>query len=107
MFSGIVEARGTVAEIVSEPPGCRLIIREPQIVAETAVADAIAAELRALGLEVHVEEAAPGRPNVIADWIGPRSGALLILEGHSDVVTEGDPSAWSVPPFGGVVAEGR
>lgn len=74
---------------------------------ETAVAQAIAGELRALGLEVHVEDAVPGRPNVIADWIGSRSGALLILEGHSDVVTEGDPSAWSVPPFGGVVTDGR
>src|SRR5262249_4835012 len=47
------------------------------------------------------------RGNVVADWIGSRSGPLLILEGHSDVVTEGDPSAWSVPPFGGVVADGR
>lgn len=74
---------------------------------ETAVAQAIADELRALGLEVHVEEAAPRRPNVIGDWIGPRSGALLILEGHSDVVTEGDRAAWSVPPFGGVVTDGR
>ena len=41
MLSGIVEARGTVAEIRSEPPGCRLIIREPRIVAETSVADSI------------------------------------------------------------------
>lgn len=41
MFSGIVEALGTVAEIRSEPPGCRLIIREPKIVAETAVADSV------------------------------------------------------------------
>jgi len=41
MFSGIVEALGTVAEIRSEPPGCRLFIREPKIVAETSVADSI------------------------------------------------------------------
>ncbi len=41
MFSGIVEALGTVAEIKQEPPGCRLIIREPKIAAETAVADSI------------------------------------------------------------------
>lgn len=41
MFSGIVEALGTVAEIKQEPPGCRLIIREPKISAETAVADSI------------------------------------------------------------------
>jgi len=41
MFSGIVEARGSVAEIVSEPPGCRLVIREPKIAPETSVADSI------------------------------------------------------------------
>ena len=41
MFSGIVEARGTVAELRSEPPGCRLIIREPKIAAQTKVADSI------------------------------------------------------------------
>lgn len=41
MFSGIVEALGRVAEIRSEPPGCRLVIREPKIAAETSVADSI------------------------------------------------------------------
>jgi riboflavin synthase len=41
MFSGIVEARGTVADIISEPPGCRLVIREPKIVAQTKVADSV------------------------------------------------------------------
>jgi riboflavin synthase len=41
MFSGIVEALGSVAGIISEPPGCRLVIREPKIVAETKVADSI------------------------------------------------------------------
>ena len=41
MFSGIVEALGSVAEIRDEAPGCRLIIREPRIAAETKVADSI------------------------------------------------------------------
>ena len=41
MFSGIVEALGTVAELRPEPPGARLIIREPKIAAETAVAQSI------------------------------------------------------------------
>jgi len=50
MFSGIVEAMGTVAEIRSEPPGCRLIIRHDQIAAETKVADSIS--LDACGLTV-------------------------------------------------------
>ena len=41
MFSGIVESLGAIAEIRPEPPGCRLIVREPKIAAETAVADSI------------------------------------------------------------------
>jgi riboflavin synthase len=41
MFSGIVEALGAVAEIISEPPGCRLVIKEPKIAAETSVAESI------------------------------------------------------------------
>ncbi len=41
MFSGIVEALGTVAELRSEPPGCRIIVRETRIAAETKVADSI------------------------------------------------------------------
>ncbi len=41
MFSGIVEALGSVAEVRAEPPGCRLIVRHDKIAAETAVADSI------------------------------------------------------------------
>ncbi len=42
MFSGIVEALGTVADMLMEGPGCRLVVREPRIAAETKVADSIA-----------------------------------------------------------------
>ena len=41
MFSGIIEALGTIVELRQEPPGCRLIVREPTIAAETKVADSI------------------------------------------------------------------
>jgi riboflavin synthase len=41
MFSGIVEALGTVAELRMEPPGCRIIVRQAKIAAETKVADSI------------------------------------------------------------------
>ncbi len=41
MFSGIVEALGSVAELREEPPGCTLVIREPKIATETAVAASI------------------------------------------------------------------
>jgi riboflavin synthase len=41
MFSGIVEALGTIEEIRSEPPGCRLIVRQKKIAAEIEVADSV------------------------------------------------------------------
>ncbi len=74
---------------------------------EAEAAAFVAGELRRLDLVVHVEDAAPGRPNVIADLPGSAAGPLLILEGHTDVVTEGEAAAWSVPPFGGEIRDGR
>ncbi len=74
---------------------------------EAAAAGFLAAYLRDLGLVVSVYEAAPGRPNVIADWSSGRPGRGLILEGHTDVVTEGDRGAWSHPPFDAQVTGGR
>jgi riboflavin synthase len=41
MFSGIVEALGTLVEMRPEPPGCRLIVSEPKIAADTRIADSI------------------------------------------------------------------
>jgi riboflavin synthase len=41
MFSGIVEALGSVVQLVSEPPGARLIVRQPRVAAESKVADSI------------------------------------------------------------------
>src|SRR2546421_12854545 len=42
MFTGIVEALATLVELVDEPPGKRLVIREPQLAAEAAVGESIA-----------------------------------------------------------------
>ena len=72
---------------------------------ETAAAEYVAAQLRKLGLDPVLEEVVPGRPNVICDWTGsrfdPQKHKTLMFEGHTDVVTEGDPSKWRVPPFEG------
>jgi succinyl-diaminopimelate desuccinylase len=61
------------------------------------------------GWEPLWEEVAPGRPNVIAELPGRRgeSSRVLIFEGHTDVVTPGDPAAWSHDPFGAEVVSGR
>ena len=41
----------------------------------------------ALGLEVRLQETAPGRPNVIARWAGRGGGKSLLLTGHTDTVS--------------------
>ena len=41
MFSGIIESLGRVTAVVSEPPGCRLVIEDSKIAATTNVADSI------------------------------------------------------------------
>lgn len=78
---------------------------------ESAAAHFVADWLRAAGLEPVVEEVAPGRPNVICDWQGsgfrPGRDRTLMLEGHTDVVTEGDPALWRHPPFAAVLEDGR
>lgn len=42
MFTGLVESLSEVAAIVPEPPGVRLVIREPRIAPESAIGDSIA-----------------------------------------------------------------
>jgi acetylornithine deacetylase len=53
---------------------------------ERAVARAIAEHLRGLGLQVDVQEAAPGRPNVVGTIEGREAGRSLMLCGHIDTV---------------------
>jgi riboflavin synthase len=42
VFTGLVESLAEVASIVPEPPGVRLVIREPRIAGEAAIGDSIA-----------------------------------------------------------------
>ncbi|MFO7544797.1 MAG: ArgE/DapE family deacylase [Trueperaceae bacterium] len=83
----------------------RSVFDEARGTTEAAAAEYVAEQLRAIGLDPLMEEAAPGRPNVICDWAGtafdPARHRTLMFEGHTDVVTEGDPAAWTVPPFEG------
>lgn len=62
--------------------------------------------MRGFGWDVTVTEVAPGRPNVVAVLDSGRPGRTLMFEGHTDVVTEGDPAAWSFDPFCGEVVDG-
>jgi riboflavin synthase len=42
VFTGLVESLAAVAEIIAEPPGVRLVIREPRIAKEAAIGASIA-----------------------------------------------------------------
>lgn len=80
---------------------------------EEAAARWVEARCREMGLETYFELAAPGRPNVVAlcpspieRGVGGESRALL-FEGHTDVVTPGDPALWTDPPFSAALRDGR
>jgi len=65
-----------------------------------------------IGIEPLVEEVVPGRENIIltVDFGPPRSGdpgRVLMLEGHTDVVSEGERSRWTYDPFGAQIVDGK
>lgn len=70
---------------------------------EAEIAAAVARHMRELGLQVHVEEVAAGRPNVIGVLEGPVPGPTLMLCGHLDTVGVEGMDA----PFTPVEREGR
>jgi acetylornithine deacetylase len=53
---------------------------------EGAAADVVAEWARAAGLEVEIDEAQPGRPNVVVTAHGTGGGRALLLNGHLDTV---------------------
>jgi succinyl-diaminopimelate desuccinylase len=74
---------------------------------EQPAAEAVAAQMQSFGWSPTFDVVAPGRPNVIAVIDGGRPGPTLCFEGHTDVVTEGDTSLWTVDPFAATISGGR
>jgi succinyl-diaminopimelate desuccinylase len=60
-----------------------------------------------MGIEVHVDEVQPGRPNVVGMVDSRQPGPTLLFDAHMDVVTEGDRGSWQFDPFGGDIENGR
>jgi acetylornithine deacetylase len=58
----------------------------PGAAGEAAIARRIAAEMESIGLEVHITDAVPGRPNVVGVLRGRAPGRSLMLCGHTDTV---------------------
>ncbi|MEO7126377.1 MAG: M20 family metallopeptidase [Nakamurella sp.] len=100
----VVEFAGALVRLrtVNEPTAA---------VVEQPAAELVAATMRAFGWAVTVSDIAPGRPNVIGVIDGQivdgkGAGRTLMFEGHTDVVTEGDPAGWSFDPYAGDVVDG-
>jgi len=69
----------------------------------TEVADVLANQLSPIGMDVSLHTPAPGMVNLQAVLKGTSDGPRFLFNGHTDVVTEGDTSAWTVDPFIGEV----
>jgi len=75
----------------------------PGAAGEAQIAAVVADRLRQIGLDVHVSEVAPGRPNVVGVLEGRAAGRTLMFCGHVDTVgVEGMAS-----PFDPEIRSGR
>ena len=97
-MSDLVELAKGLVEIDSINPD--LI---PGAAGETKLAGYVAEWAERAGLEVAVEEAAPGRPNVIVTARGSGGGRTLLLNAHMDTVGVDTMEA----PFDARVEDGR
>lgn len=98
---GIGEARELLADLVRIPS---VNPRDGEGPAEGAVGEFVAGWLREAGLEVSMQQALPGRHNIIARLPGRDSRRALLLEGHLDTVEVGGMTS---PPFDAMVRGGR
>ena len=74
---------------------------------EQAVSEMIASWARSQGFDVQVDPVAPNRPNIIISGPTAAQKRTLMFEGHTDVVTPGDISAWKYDPFGAEIISRR
>ena len=74
---------------------------------EKSVAEMIAQWAEKQGFRVDVDEVAPNRLNVVIHWSFGSGSRALLFEGHTDVVTPGDVSAWKYDPFGAKIVGDR
>lgn len=84
--------------------------RPAEQLGEEEAARWVEARCHEMGLETHFEMVEPGRPNVIAIHPaadGTENAPTLMFEGHTDVVTAGDESLWTDPPFSATIRDGR
>lgn len=122
------EARVLAAVARLEPAYRELLqslVRTPSPVGHEAAAQAVvAAQMQAIGLEVDAFDVDPasfagdarfnpsprsyqGRPCVVGRRRGQGGGRSLVLNAHIDTVPVETPESWTMPPYGGVIDDGR
>ncbi len=74
---------------------------------EQIAADFIASWAENQGFDTRIDEVSHGRSNVIVTWHAGPGSKTLMFEGHTDVVTPGDTSAWTYDPFGAEIVKNR
>lgn len=62
---------------------------------EEAIARFVGEKLSKIGLSVNFHAKQPGRPNIIAEFIGSGDGPTVIINDHLDTYPAGDPVKWS------------
>ncbi len=83
---------------------CREFVRIPSPSGqEGALAAVVAAHMKFMGFSVELDRFG----SVLGTRKGTRPGPALLFDSHLDVVPVGDPDAWTHPPFGADLAEGR
>jgi len=92
---------GTICELISipsrNPPG-----------EEERCASYIKSKLEEYGIEAYLVQAPlEGRPQVVGVVRGDEGKTTLVLNGHMDVVPEGNIKSWRYPPFEGKIVDGR
>lgn len=101
------------------------LIRQPSVQGnEKGVQEIVIKKLKELNLEVDVwdpsyqdlskneyfvpsRDSFEGSPNVVGLLKGEGGGKSIILNGHIDVVPEGDRTKWKHDPFSGVIEDGK
>ena len=74
---------------------------------EEAVAQKVAEWAQSQGFDIQIDQVAPGRPNIVIRTKAASQKRMLMFEGHTDVVTPGDISAWQYDPFGAEIVGRR
>jgi acetylornithine deacetylase/succinyl-diaminopimelate desuccinylase-like protein len=100
----------TVVAAVDGDEAVRLtqaLVRIPSVVGEEgAAAEALHARMQQMGFDsVYLQDALPGRPNVVGVVDSGRPGATLVLTGHID--TKPVCHGWQDDPYSGRLENGR